>query len=49
VTVSLRLQQSNRKEVEVLEGSARQRLAAIVGETMADNRLASAKRSAKRT
>jgi SAM-dependent methyltransferase len=39
----LRLQQSNRKEIEVLEGPARQRLAAIVGETMANNRLASAK------
>jgi SAM-dependent methyltransferase len=37
----LRLQQSNRKEIEVLEGPARQRLAAIVGETMANNRLAS--------
>jgi len=39
----LRLQQSNRREIEVLEGPARQRLAAIVGETMANNRLASAK------
>jgi ubiquinone/menaquinone biosynthesis C-methylase UbiE len=39
----LRLQESNRKEIEVLEGPARQRLAAIVGETMANNRLASAK------
>ena len=39
----LRLQQSNRKEIEVLEGPSRRRLAAIVGETMADNRLASAK------
>ena len=39
----LRLQQSNRKEIEILEGPARQRLAAIVGETMANNRLASAK------
>lgn len=38
-----RLQQSNRTEVAVLEGPARQRLAAIVGETMANNRLASAK------
>ena len=39
----LRLQRSNRKEIEVLEGPARQRLAAIVGETMANNRLASAR------
>ena len=39
----LRLQQSNRKEIEVLEGPSRRRLAAIVGETMANNRLASAK------
>src|SRR5262245_34846634 len=39
----LRLQQSNREEIAILEGPARQRLAAIVGETMADNRLASAK------
>jgi len=38
-----RLQQSNRKEIEALEGPARLRLAAIVGETMANNRLASAK------
>ena len=37
-----RLQQSNRREVDALEGPARQRLAAIVGETMANNRLASA-------
>ena len=41
--VRRRLQQSNRKEIEVLQGPARQRLAAIVGETMASNRLASAK------
>lgn len=39
----LRLQQSNTKEIEVLEGPSRRRLAAIVGETMANNRLASAK------
>lgn len=39
----LRLQRSNRAEIAVLEGPARQRLAAIVGETMANNRLASAK------
>ena len=39
----LRLQRSNRKEIEVLEGPARQRLAAIVGETMANNRLAGAR------
>ena len=39
----LQLQQSNRKEIDVLAGPARQRLAAIVGQTMADNRLASAK------
>ena len=39
----LRLQRSNLKEIEVLEGPARQRLAAIVGETMANNRLASAR------
>lgn len=38
-----RLQQSNRAEIAVLQGPARQRLAAIVGETMANNRLASAK------
>jgi phosphoethanolamine N-methyltransferase len=38
-----RLQQSNREEIEMLEGPARQRLAAIVGETMANSRLASAK------
>jgi SAM-dependent methyltransferase len=37
------LQQSNRKEIEALEGPARQQLSAIVGKTMADNRLASAK------
>ena len=39
----LRLQRSNRTEIAVLEGPARQRLAAIVGETLANNRLASAK------
>ena len=39
----MRLQESNRKEIEVLEGPARQQLAAIVGETMANNRLYSAK------
>jgi len=38
-----RLQQSNRKEIEVLEGPARQRLASIVGETLANDRLASAR------
>ena len=38
-----RLQQSNRKEIEVLEGPARQRLAAIVGEEMANSRLVSAR------
>ena len=38
-----RLQQTNRKEIEVLEGPARQQLAAIVGSAMADNRLASAR------
>ncbi len=37
------LQQSNRKEIEVLEGPARARLAAIVGTTMAESRLASAR------
>ncbi len=41
--VRWQLQQSNRKEVDVLAGPARQRLASIVGSTMADNRLASAK------
>ena len=39
----LQLQQSNRKEIEMLEGPARQRLAAIVGENMANSRLASAR------
>lgn len=39
----LRLQQANRKEIETLEGAARQRLASIVGSTIADNRLASAR------
>ena len=39
----LRLQQSNRKEIELLEGPARRQLAAVVGEAMANNRLASAK------
>jgi len=43
IDLRLRLQESNRKEIEVLEGPARQRLAAIVGETMANNRLTSAK------
>jgi phosphoethanolamine N-methyltransferase len=38
-----RLQQSNRKEIELLEGPARAQLAAVVGETMAKNRLASAR------
>jgi len=38
-----RLQQTNRKEIEALEGPARQRMAAIVGSSMADNRLASAR------
>jgi ubiquinone/menaquinone biosynthesis C-methylase UbiE len=37
------LQQSNRTEIEILEGPARQRLAEIVGEKMANNRLASAR------
>ena len=37
------LQRSNRKEIETLEGPARQRLAAIVGEEMALSRLASAR------
>jgi ubiquinone/menaquinone biosynthesis C-methylase UbiE len=37
------LQESNRKEVETLEGPPRQRLAAIVGEEMAMRRLASAR------
>jgi ubiquinone/menaquinone biosynthesis C-methylase UbiE len=39
----LRLQQSNRKEIEILEGPAHERLAAIVGEKMANSRLASAR------
>jgi ubiquinone/menaquinone biosynthesis C-methylase UbiE len=38
-----RLQQTNRKEIEALEGPARQRMAAIVGNSMADKRLASAR------
>jgi SAM-dependent methyltransferase len=37
------LQTSNREEIETLEGPARQRLAAIVGEDMALSRLASAR------
>jgi phosphoethanolamine N-methyltransferase len=37
------LQESNREEVKLLEGPARQRLAAIVGEEMALSRLASAR------
>jgi phosphoethanolamine N-methyltransferase len=37
------LQESNREEVEILQGPARERLAAIVGEEMAQNRLASAR------
>jgi phosphoethanolamine N-methyltransferase len=37
------LQKSNRKEIETLEGPARQQLAAIVGAAMAEKRLASAK------
>jgi ubiquinone/menaquinone biosynthesis C-methylase UbiE len=37
------LQTSNREEIETLEGPARQRLAAIVGEEMALSRLASAR------
>jgi ubiquinone/menaquinone biosynthesis C-methylase UbiE len=37
------LQLSNREEVEVLQGPARERLAAIVGEAMASSRLASAR------
>jgi phosphoethanolamine N-methyltransferase len=39
----MRLQQSNRKEIEILEGPAQERLAAIVGEKMANSRLASAR------
>ncbi|MFD1985505.1 methyltransferase domain-containing protein [Mesorhizobium newzealandense] len=37
------LQEANRKEVALLEGPIRQKLAAIVGTEMAENRLASAK------
>jgi phosphoethanolamine N-methyltransferase len=37
------LQESNREEVTLLEGPARERLAAIVGEAMALSRLASAR------
>jgi phosphoethanolamine N-methyltransferase len=37
------LQESNREEVTLLEGPARERLAAIVGEAMAISRLASAR------
>ena len=37
------LRESNRKEVEVLEGPARERLASIVGEEMAMKRLMSAR------
>jgi phosphoethanolamine N-methyltransferase len=41
--VRAHLQASNREEINVLEGPARQRLAALVGEGMADSRLASAR------
>lgn len=37
-----RLQASNRLEIAALEGLTREKLAAIVGREMADNRLASA-------
>jgi ubiquinone/menaquinone biosynthesis C-methylase UbiE len=37
------LQESNREEVEILQGPARERLAIVVGEEMALNRLASAR------
>ena len=37
------LQESNRKEVEILQGPARQRLAEVVGDEMALSRLASAR------